>query len=117
MGQHAEVFDVGGALRSVGEDREFLTEIVGLIRAAWPALLADIRNGMARADLGAVETAARLAAAAAQYISARRAYEAAWQLKTLAGAGKWRAAQEAMTNLEREVETLQSFLAKPDALG
>ena len=40
--RHAEVFDATLALNSVGGDSEFLTELVGLIRAAWPTLLADI---------------------------------------------------------------------------
>ena len=47
MEQCAEVFDVGLALSSVGGDSEFLTEVVGLIHAAWPTLLADIREEMA----------------------------------------------------------------------
>ena len=117
MVQSVEVFDVGRALKSVGEDREFLTEIVGLVHAAWPSLLADIRKGIALADQGAVETTARLAAVAAQYVSANRTYEAARQLKTLAGAGEWQAAQQALGDLEQEVETLQIFLARLDDLG
>lgn len=111
MQQYAEVFDVGRALSSVGDDRDFLTEVVGLIRAAWPTLLADIREGMARGDLRAVETNARLAKAAARNVSARRAYESALQLQTTAGKGDLQAAQEALANLEGEVEMLQFFLS------
>jgi hypothetical protein len=98
-------------LSSVGDDRDFLTEVVGLTRAAWPTLLADIREGMARGDLRAVETKARLAKAAAQNVSARRAYESALQLQTVAGKGDMQATQIALASLEGEVEILQFFLA------
>jgi HPt (histidine-containing phosphotransfer) domain-containing protein len=110
--QYAEVFDVGLALRSVGGDREFLAEVLGLIQAAWPTLLANIREGMARADLPAVLTTARLAKAAARNISAGRAYESALQLEAMAGKGDLPAAQKASAGLEQEVEILQ--LALPD---
>ncbi len=111
MEQYAEVFDVGMALSSVGDDREVLTEVVGLTRAAWPTLLADIREGMVRGDLPGVKTTARLAKAAARNVSARRAYESALQLETMAGKGDLQAAQEALASLEGEVEMLQFFLA------
>jgi len=109
--RYPEVFDVGLALSSVGGDREFLTELVGLAQAAWPTLLTDIRSGMARGDLGAVEKAARLAKVAAQNVSAKRAYESALQLQMMARKGDWQAVQSAGVDLEREVELLRTFLA------
>lgn len=109
--QYSEIFDVGEALSSVGGDEEYLNEVVGLMQAAWPTLLADIRNGMARGDLRAVEMTARLAKAAAQNVAAKRAYASALQLETIAGQGDSLAAQGAMASLEREVEMLQFFLS------
>jgi hypothetical protein len=109
--QYAEVFDVGQALQSVGGDVEFLTEIVGLTQAAWPTLLTDIRDGVSRGDLHAVETSARLAKAAARNVSAKRAYECAMELCTMACKGDLQAAPNAIAALEREVETLRFFLA------
>lgn len=110
-GETADVFDENMALSSVGGDREYLAEVVGLVRAAWPTLLADMKEGMARGDLRAVETRARLAKAAAQYVSARRAYECALQIETLTGKGDLQATQEAIASLEREAEILQSALS------
>jgi hypothetical protein len=52
--KYLEVFDMGLVLSSVGGDGEFLTELVGLVQAAWPTLLSDIRGGMARGDLRSV---------------------------------------------------------------
>ncbi len=111
---YTEVFDEALALRSVGGDSEFLTEVAGLIRAAWPTLLAEIREGMARGNLLAVEKTARLAKAAAQNVSARRAYASALRLEAMARKGDLQAAQAASADLEREVEMLRLFLA---ALG
>ena len=109
--QYAEVFDEALALQSVGGDREFLTEVVGLIQAAWPTLLADIQEAMDRQDLRAVETSARLAKAAARYVSARRACESALQLEMMAGKGDFQAALKASANLEQEAEILQLALS------
>ena len=113
-GKYPEVFDVDLALSSVGGDREFLTELVGLAQAAWPTLLTDIRNGIAQGDLHAVEMTARLARVAAQNVSAKRAYESALQLEAMARKGDLPAVQSASVDLEREVELLRVFLA---ALG
>ncbi len=110
MEQHAEVFNEALALRSVGGDREFLAEVVGLVQAAWPSLLADIREGMARGNLVAVGITARLAKAAARNVSAKRVYESAVQLEAMAAIGNLEAAQGASKSLEREVERLQSVL-------
>jgi HPt (histidine-containing phosphotransfer) domain-containing protein len=109
--KYSDVFDVGSALSSVGGDREFLAELVGLIQAAWPTLLADIRDGMARGDLRTVESAARLGQAAARNVSAKRAYESALQLEALARKGDLQAVQSASVDLEREVDLLRIFLA------
>ena len=109
--QYAEVFDVATAVSSVGGDSEFLSEVVGLVQAAWPTLLADIREGISRGDLRAVETRARLAKAAARNVSAKRAYESARQLESLAGRGDFQAIQAAIATLEREVEVLRFYLA------
>jgi hypothetical protein len=111
VAQYAEVFDVGQALQSVGGDVEFLTEVVGLTQAAWPTLLTDIRDGVSRGDLRAVETGARLAKAAARNVSAKRAYECALQLYTMACKGDLQAALNAIAALEREVEMLRFCLA------
>ena len=105
-----EVFNEILALNSVGGDREFLTEIIGLIQAAWPTLLAEIRGGMAMGDIAAVQRSARLAKAAARNVSASRAYECALQLEMMTNMGDLSAAQRAIASLEQEVERFQSVL-------
>ena len=108
--QYAEYFSVSDALRSVGGDVEYLSEVVGLTQAAWPTLLNDLRNGVARGDLRAVETGARLAKAAARNVSAKRVYECAMRLWATACKGDWQAVRNASAALEREVEMLRSCL-------
>lgn len=108
---NAEILDEALALSSVGGDREFLTEVVGLVQAAWPTLLTDIREGIARRDLPAVKLTASLAKAAARNVSAKKAYESALHLETLAGRGELQAAQGAAAGLEHEVEKLRLVLS------
>jgi HPt (histidine-containing phosphotransfer) domain-containing protein len=110
--QSPEVFDEALALSSVGGDTDYLAEVIGLVQAAWPALLANIREAMARADFRAVASQARLAKAAARNVSAHRAYESALHLETMAGKGDFSAVLEASANLEREVKRLQLPLAR-----
>ena len=114
MEQHAEVFNETLALSSVGGDRDFLAEVVGLVQAAWPTLLADIREGLERGNLSAVGMTARLAKAAARNVSAKRAYESAVKLEAMAAIGDLEGARGASKSLEREVERLQAVLPIPE---
>ena len=67
--QYDEIFDVGQALSSVGGDREFLAEVVGLTQAAWPTLLTDLRAGISRGDLRAVQASALAVAAGSSKVT------------------------------------------------
>jgi len=109
--ENSQVLDHTLALASVGGDREFLSEVAGLVQAAWPTLLADIRRALAAGDLCMVERTTRLAKAAARNVSAARAYESALRLEAAAQGGQLEAAREAGAQLEREVERLKTALA------
>ena len=110
--QSPEVFDHTLALSSVGGDGEFLSELVGLIHAALPAVLADIREGLAVGDLRAVGKNARLARAAAEYVSARETYKSALQLESMVGMEDFQGVQRATASLEQEVKRLQLVLSE-----
>jgi hypothetical protein len=112
---YSEVFDISLALKSVGDDPEFLAEVVGLTHAAWPTLLSNIREAVSRRDLRAFAASARLATAAARNVSAKRAYECALQLCSLACKGDFQAARSGIALLEREVEMLCTCLATVEA--
>ena len=108
---NSEVFNLALALYSVGGDREFLTELIGLVQAAWPTLLADMKEGIAKGDLRTVETRARLAKAAARNVAATRAYQSAVEVEKMTGMGDLHATQEALARLEHEAELLQMALS------
>jgi len=109
--ENSEVLDHTSALASVGGDREFLSEVAGLVQAAWPTLLGDIGLALAAGDLDAVQRTTRLAKAAARNVSAARAYESALRLEEAAQGGQLEAAREAGAQLEQEVERLTAALA------
>ncbi len=112
MEQTSEVLDSASALASVGGDADFLREIAGLVQAAWPTLLDDIRGHLAAGDLFAVEADAGLARVAAEYVSAKRAHASALQLQNMACCGDLMGAQRATVELEEEVAELQLVLAR-----
>jgi HPt (histidine-containing phosphotransfer) domain-containing protein len=109
--ENSEVLDRTLALASVGGDREFLSEVAGLVQAAWPTLLSDVSQALAAGDLDAVEGTARLVKAAARNVSAARAYVSAVRLEAAAHGGKLEAARAAGLQLEQEVEKLRAALA------
>jgi hypothetical protein len=112
MVEDPEVFDSALALASLGGDREYLKEVAGVVQAAWPTLVGNIRQALAVGDLCTVETNAWLAKAAARNISARRAYKSALVLEVVAHAGDLEAARSALAKLEQDLERLKSALAR-----
>lgn len=111
MEQSREVLDSACALASVGGDTDFLREIAGLVQAAWPTLLGNLRKDLAAGDLCALEADARLARVASEYVSAKRARASALQLQKMVGLGDLGGAHRATTQLEEEVAELQLVLA------
>ncbi len=107
-----DVFDRASALWSVGGDRDFLAEVAGLFQAAWPALLREIRAGLAAGDFDAVAVSAHLVEAAAKNISARNVRESAHRLEALACERALDACRVACLNLEHDVEILTPYLAR-----
>jgi HPt (histidine-containing phosphotransfer) domain-containing protein len=73
--------------------------------------MGNIREKLATGDLGTVEADARLAKAAAEYVSAKRAQESALLLEKAAGQGDLQGAQRAIAQLDKEVVKLQAVLA------
>ena len=110
MEMTTEVFDRTSALASVGGDREFLSELVGLFQAAWPTLQGLIRAGLAEGNLHAVERSARLVKAAANNVSAKKISESASTLEIIAHEGALEAARAACATLEGEVVKITPYL-------
>ena len=111
MEPDSAVFDHMSALASVGGDIEFLSEIAGLVSAAWPTLLSDLRKDVAAGNFSALDADARLAQTAAEYVGAGRAHMAALHLQMMAVHNDQFGASQAVKNLEGEVAKLQAALS------
>jgi HPt (histidine-containing phosphotransfer) domain-containing protein len=110
MEQSSEILDRTAALASVGGDLEFLSELLGIFRAASPALLHDIREALVKVDLPALANAAHLVRVTAQNVAARRVYLAATLLEKMAACGELEGARHASSRLEKEMDQLKSAL-------
>src|SRR5690242_16725824 len=108
MGQTSEVLDRASALASVGGDLEFLRELAGMVQAAWPTLLHDIREALAEGNLAAVEKSAHLVKVTAEYISARKARLQACLLENTAAYGDLEGTRQAAYRLEEELNRVKS---------
>lgn len=110
MEQTSEILDTTAALAGVGGDPEFLSELLGIFRAASPTLLHDIREALLRVDLPALANAAHLVRVTAQNVAARRVYVAATLLEKMATCGELEGARQASSMLEEEMGHLKSAL-------
>jgi hypothetical protein len=110
MEQTPEILDRQAALAGVGGDLEFLSELLGIFRAASPTLLHDIRDALVKGDLPALAYAARLVRVTAQNVAARRVYAAATLLEETATCGELEGARRASSRLEEEMDKLKSAL-------
>jgi len=110
MEQTSEILDSTAALAGVGGDLEFLSERLGIFRAAAPTLLHDIREALAKGDLPALAKAAHLVKVTAQDLAARRVYVAAAVLESMATGGELEGARQASSMLEEEMNHLKSAL-------
>jgi HPt (histidine-containing phosphotransfer) domain-containing protein len=110
MEQSQEILDRTAALAGVGGDLEFLSELLGIFRAASPTLLHDIREALVKGDLTALAYAAHLVRITAQNVAARRVYLAATLLEKMATCGQLEGARQASSRLEEEMDELKSLL-------
>ena len=103
-------FDPEAALDRVDDDRELLTEILGLFREQAAASRADIEAALARRDGPALERAAHSLKGAASNISAEQVREAGMHLEHAGRAGDWEAAQAAWAELGAALPRLDAAL-------
>jgi HPt (histidine-containing phosphotransfer) domain-containing protein len=111
MKAYCDVLDRSEALAAVGGDVVFLAELTGILRAACPTLLEDMRASLAAGNLSATGHAARLLRVAAENVVAKRIASAALALETIAGQKCPEAAGEAYWTLRQEVEQCLHALA------
>jgi CheY-like chemotaxis protein/HPt (histidine-containing phosphotransfer) domain-containing protein len=106
------VFDEAVALATVGGDREFLREIVALFLRECPAWLAQIRDGIAGSDSGAVRLAAHTLKGSVAGFGAAAARDLAQKLEDMGITNNLGGAGEAHAQLEQAVEMLRAELSR-----
>jgi hypothetical protein len=111
MKAYCDVLNRSEALAAAGGDMVFLADLAGILRAACPTLLEDMRASLAAGNLPATGHAARLLRVAAENVTARRVASAALALETCAGQNSPEAVGEAYWTLQQEVEQCLHALA------
>jgi HPt (histidine-containing phosphotransfer) domain-containing protein len=109
-------FDEAALLHSVGDDTDFLDELVGLFLAACPTLLNQIRAALAISDFAALGRAARILKGALRSFPLGQATRAAEALETAACQQRSVAATQAFEVLEKWIKCLTSALSQLEEL-
>jgi HPt (histidine-containing phosphotransfer) domain-containing protein len=107
-----EIVDWTAAVGRLSGDRELLGELIGLFLDECPKLMATIRQAAADGDAPALRLAAHTLKGSVGNFAARRAFEAAMRLETLARDGTFTGVPAALTVLEREFEALLPELSE-----
>jgi CheY-like chemotaxis protein len=104
-------FDRQKALAQIGNDEEFLAELIQLFLTDTPIRIHEIRTALADGDAPRLSCAAHTLKGALGYLSASAASAAAKNLETIAASGNLPAAFAAVNQLVDEVELLSAAIA------
>jgi CheY-like chemotaxis protein len=108
----ARVFDGAVALERVGGDRELLKDLAGVFLSESPAMLAEVREAVARRDALRLKRAAHTLKGAVGTFGAAASVAAALRLETMGREGNLVGAEEAWRALEEAVARLGPALAE-----
>jgi CheY-like chemotaxis protein len=106
----SSTLDTAAALARVGDDLELLQELAGVFLDECPRLMLELRTAAASADAARVKAAAHGIKGAVDNFGAKPAFEAALRLETLGRIGDLAGVEEALQNLEGEIERLKPAL-------
>ena len=109
MKLETQLIDRTRALANLGGDTVFLAELAGILEAACPALLDDIRDALAHGNLSGAAWSARLLRVAAENVNASSVARAAHLTEALACQKQTRAAADAYDTLQNEVARLKAW--------
>ena len=105
-----DVFDLSKALEVVDGDMELFKEIADLFKKNLPDNIAQIRVAIAKSDSNALEQAAHSLKGSVGNFAAKRAFEAAYRLEVIGREGKLAEADAALSELEKELKTLEAAM-------
>lgn len=106
------VFDEPALLDSVGDDVDFLVELIGLFLAACPALLSRVQAGLATGDFEEAEHAVRILKGALRTFAAGDAVKSVEALQPALHRRQSEPALEAFHEVERQIGRLIPALSK-----
>ena len=104
--------DLASALARVGGDEELLKEIAGIFLEQCPEALTEINRAIETADGEALEHAAHSLKGSVGNFGAKDAYDAALRLELAGRHREFGRTGEALSDLERALDTLNPQLAK-----
>ena len=107
----SQFLDEGALLDSVGGDKDFLTELIGLFLAACPTLLSQIREALAVNDCAGVARAARILKSSLRSFGVEGVLRAAEALQAAAYRRERALQAETFEALESEIGCLTSALS------
>jgi len=105
-----EIIDLYGALEMLDGDRELLTEVIDLFLKDSFQKMELFREGIINSDANVIEQTAHSLKGSAGSIMAKRVHEISNRLEVMGKEGRIAEAEEALMNLERELERLQKML-------
>jgi two-component system sensor histidine kinase/response regulator len=98
--------DLPDLLERVGNDRDFLCELIDLFKVEFPPVLQSLKQSVVREDLKNVEIASHTLKGMLSELSVKRAAAIASQLEQLGRDGKTSGMTETLALLEHAVESL-----------
>jgi CheY-like chemotaxis protein/HPt (histidine-containing phosphotransfer) domain-containing protein len=104
------VFDLSEAMKSVDGDKALFGEIANLFFESAAENMSKIREGIVNSDASAVETAAHSIKGSVSNFGAKRAFEAAYRLECMGRQGELKDAENAESELEKEIEALENAM-------
>jgi two-component system sensor histidine kinase/response regulator len=105
-----QIFDKTKALENLGGDMDLLKEIIEIFLDDFPNQIKQIREGILTGDAEVVEHAADSLKGSVANFAAKRAYDAAYRLEVLGREGNLGEANEALGDLDKEIEEMKNAL-------
>jgi HPt (histidine-containing phosphotransfer) domain-containing protein len=98
-------------LERLGGDEQLLGEIAGLFLSDYPGMMEQIREAVVRRDSNALHHAAHTLKGAVANFCADAPFESAYKLERMGREGDLAGAEEAVSELERQMQSLKPILA------
>jgi len=107
------VFDLDKALEIVGQDKEFLKELMDTFKSDYPQKLSKISRAIKEKDFKTLNQTAHGLKGAAGNLYLTKVYELALELEKKGEENKIEGAEKIYKELEEEMERFREFISQP----